>query len=78
MDLTEKLPTMTDRDLNTLLRNAECMAKSDTPKYHTIAVSMLPIVRAEVARRHKTRPLKSGLVRRAKLPRLPGTGCEQR
>lgn len=58
MTMTDKLPTMSDGDLGTLLSNAERLAQAGTPKQRQAAAAMLPSLQAEAGRRQEQRPPK--------------------
>ncbi len=48
MEMHERLPTMPDAELKTLLANARRLAQSGTPKQQLAAAELAPLVEAEI------------------------------
>jgi hypothetical protein len=66
MDIAEKLPTMTDKQLATLLSNAERLGENGTNKQQGEAARLLPLIHAEIEGRKARAPAPAKAVRRSK------------
>ncbi|MBC6983568.1 hypothetical protein [Caulobacter sp. 17J80-11] len=64
MSVSDRLPTMTDADLQTLKANAERLQTSGVPAQQRAAVELLPLIEAELA----GRPAKAARTVRAVKP----------
>lgn len=53
MELTDRLPGMADKDLSTLVANAERLMRAGTPKQQKAAEAALPAIQAEVTARQE-------------------------
>ena len=67
MDIIERLPTFTDKELANLLGNASRLETSGTAKQQTMAQELLPLIHAEVAGRKAAKPKKAKAVRAKKV-----------
>ena len=56
MAIVEKLPSMTDKDLASLLSNAQRLESSGTPKQQEQATALVPLIEAELGERKAREP----------------------
>ena len=58
MSMIDRIPTMADADLATLLANARRLEDSGAPAQQKAAAEMLPLITAELAEREARKPPK--------------------
>jgi hypothetical protein len=66
MNIAEKLPSLTDKDLASLRSNAERLGQAGTPKQQEEAARLLPLIEAELGGRKARAPVSIAKLRRAK------------
>ncbi len=66
MDLSEKLPSMTDLELQNLLKNADRIILSGKPKQSEEAARLVPLIKSEqdVRAARKPAPVRKAAVRK--------------
>ena len=66
MDMAERLPSLSEKDLRTLRGNAERLGRTGTSKQQTEATRLLPLIEAELEDRKSREPPRA---RKTRTPR---------